>query len=112
MGKDYLHFTTDDFIADEYFQRWVRFPDKETESFWRKWIMEHPEQRDDIMKASVFINHLNFEEQVQPDTEIEASLQRSLRMIHQKENSWKSKLKNKPAIKRFVWVGFFAVLIF
>src|SRR5690348_11719301 len=99
MGKDYLHYSADDFIADEFFQRWVKFPDRETEAFWKKWIIEHPEQRDDIMKASAFINHLNFRVETPADEKIEASLNRSLQLIQEKENSWKFRFGRKSTLK-------------
>ena len=78
MEKDYLHYTMYDFIADEFFQRWANSPDKETNDFWNKWIKDHPEKRDEMMKASAFINHLSFNTEFPLQHHVEASLSRSL----------------------------------
>jgi hypothetical protein len=42
MKKDYVYFSVEDFIADEYFQQWARFPDKESNAFWNQWRTRNP----------------------------------------------------------------------
>ena len=40
-----LHgYAPEDFAADEYFVRWVKFPDAETSAFWEGWLVAHPGQ--------------------------------------------------------------------
>src|SRR4051794_2614971 len=87
MEKDYLHFTTNDFITDEFFLRWVKFPDKETNEFWNKWIAAHPLKKDSIDKAREFICTLSFNTDFPPQPNIEASLARSLELIGEFENN-------------------------
>src|SRR5688572_14485796 len=86
MEKAYLHYTVDDFIADEDFQRWVKFPEKASNAFWRKWIADHPEKRDDVMKASTFISHLEFHTSSPPRMQVEAALAKSLERIAASES--------------------------
>ena len=40
-----------DFIQDEYFIRWVKDPDEQSEKFWKMWLAKHPDKREDIMHA-------------------------------------------------------------
>lgn len=40
-----------DFIQDEYFIRWVKDPDEQSEKFWKMWLAKHPGKREDIMHA-------------------------------------------------------------
>lgn len=105
MEKEYLNFNTDDFIADEFFQRWVKFPDKETNDFWNKWILQHPEKRDEITKASAFISNLSFDTYVPDEQNVEASLSRSLSLIEEMESRGAEKQGKIRSIKKYLWVA-------
>lgn len=93
MDKAYLHFTVDEFIGDEYFQRWVRYPDRETNNFWKKWLADHPEKRDEVMKASAFISNLSFRTESPGKTQVENALSKNLQRLEEKEEG----IRNKQA---------------
>lgn len=56
----YENYNTLDFINDEYFIRWVKDPDEQSERFWKGWIVKHPEKREDIMHARHMIGDLGY----------------------------------------------------
>jgi ferric-dicitrate binding protein FerR (iron transport regulator) len=54
----YTHYQAEDFAADEFFIRWVKTPDSETEAFWQEWIQTHPAQADTIREAKELVGLL------------------------------------------------------
>ncbi|MFD2932802.1 FecR domain-containing protein [Spirosoma flavum] len=59
---NYLHFTEEDFAADEFFQRWVIEQDIESKLFWQKWLAEHPEKKPIIKRAQWLLQTISFNE--------------------------------------------------
>lgn len=47
----YNNYKTDDFIKDEYFQKWVLSPDTMTEKFWDNWLITNPDKKEEVDKA-------------------------------------------------------------
>ncbi len=60
---NYNHYSEEDFIKDEHFQKWVLTPDLETKSFWENWINEHPNKKIVIENAVRFIKLIEFGEE-------------------------------------------------
>jgi len=58
--KDYIHFSTNDFVMDEHFQSWVWNPDEKTNAFWRSWLVAHPQKADEVEEARYLLQHLTF----------------------------------------------------
>lgn len=81
MQKDYHDFTTEDFIADEWFQQWVRESNADAVQFWQDFLRNHPEKRKSIQEAYAFIQQLQFNEHKVTEKQIEASLRRNLERI-------------------------------
>ncbi|HEU4551735.1 MAG TPA: FecR domain-containing protein [Chitinophaga sp.] len=79
--KDYEHFDTNDFIADDAFLQWVKFPDAESNAFWKNWLAAHPHKQAQIMAARAFILGLQFKEDAPAPLMAAASLERSLHRI-------------------------------
>nr|WP_295863397.1 FecR domain-containing protein [uncultured Chitinophaga sp.] len=44
MNKDYRDYRMEDFLADEYFIRWVKFPDAAANAFWQQLSADVPEK--------------------------------------------------------------------
>ena len=57
----YTHFSEKDFIADEYFQKWILDSDSETRKYWENWILEHPEKKETVESAAHLILQTNFD---------------------------------------------------
>lgn len=53
--KDYRDYSVDDFIADDRFIKWVKFPDEETNDFWSGFISENPDKVPAIEHAIRFL---------------------------------------------------------
>lgn len=56
--KNYKEYSTDDFIADDSFIHWVKFPNEELESFWSEFIAENPDKLMEIEEAIRFLKLL------------------------------------------------------
>ncbi len=61
-GSDYKDYSTDDFIKDENFQRWIYSPNEESTAFWNRFIGENPTKARDVEEARRFLRLLNFDE--------------------------------------------------
>ena len=48
---DYTKYCLKDFMSDPYFRAWVKNNTTDADNFWEKWIAEHPEKKDDVLKA-------------------------------------------------------------
>lgn len=53
-----------DFICDENFKNWVKFPDMESDLFWQDFLRNNPAKRSLILQAKELILLLEFEESV------------------------------------------------
>lgn len=58
----YHQFNMEDFLNDEFFIKWVKSPDEETDHFWLKWIAEHPEKVQLIQQAKEIILMVDYKE--------------------------------------------------
>ena len=62
MSKvDYSGFSTEDFLADEYFQQWVLHPGREDDLFWQEFLRTHPHQLATVTEAKALLHGLQFE---------------------------------------------------
>lgn len=48
-------YTTDNFIKDEFFQRWVFSPDPESDVYWYNFRNEYPEKQQFMEEARIFL---------------------------------------------------------
>lgn len=53
---DYSEFDVDDFLKDENFVLWVTKPTEDRSFFWNKWISNHPDKLETILKAKEIIS--------------------------------------------------------
>lgn len=54
----YIAYSTEDFILDEYFQKWVLYPDLESNSCFTQLLELHPEKEANINEAKLILNGL------------------------------------------------------
>ncbi len=82
MFDKYSGYRTEDFVQDDYFIRWVNFPDRESELFWREYIRRFPEQAEYVRSAKQTVAALrdNIAESYAPglEEEIWGSIQVSI----------------------------------
>ncbi len=58
--KDYYHFSTNDFVMDENFRKWVWEPTEESNRQWRSWIEKNPDKSAEVETAIELLNKLRF----------------------------------------------------
>lgn len=47
----YTQYSLNDFVLDDYFIKWVKSPDPQTEAFWQNWLKDHPQKKAIIEEA-------------------------------------------------------------
>ena len=87
MNQHYLHFSVEDFIADEQFQQWVKSPDALSDKRWREWLAEHPQQKLLANLAADFILNLHFNTVTSAPGQVQHSLDRNLLRIAELEDA-------------------------
>lgn len=84
----YTDYTEEDFIIDEYFQKWILNPDEMTLNFWENWISEHPEKKEIIENAANFIRLIQFNDLEElPEKSFDVMWQNIVQERNSSENS-------------------------
>jgi len=114
MNKDYEQFTTDNFIADELFQQWVKNPNEELSLFWQQWLKVHPYKQADVNKAIIFLNSMRFQTAFPNEQEIEYALQKQLQLIEAIVDVSDHQQKKNDTPRLFLWsaAALFTALLF
>lgn len=60
----YERYSTEDFIQDDFFQRWVFSPNEERDHFWNAFLLHYPGQRENVQEAREFLLAMKFERNV------------------------------------------------
>lgn len=60
----YKDFDIEDFLMDEFFIKWVKKPNEETNHFWLKWIQSNPEKKDALLVAKEIIESMDYHDRV------------------------------------------------
>lgn len=71
--KDYYHFTVSDFVMDENFRAWVWQPTDESNLFWRSWIANHHDRREEVEEAIDLLKKLTFPDYSLTEQEISST---------------------------------------
>jgi transmembrane sensor len=58
MSKKYGKYTIEDFIADDDFIQWAKFPTEESDIFWQTYIKNEPTQALSVQKAKIAVQQL------------------------------------------------------
>lgn len=107
MPDKYTAYTTTDFIADEAFQQWVRFPDAAQTAFWNNWLLLHPNKKAEVDEAIHFLQSLHFHEDYPSQQQVESSLEKNLKNILVQEAS----IKHRSRSKRIWFAGLAAAAV-
>ncbi|MEM1135543.1 MAG: FecR domain-containing protein [Bacteroidota bacterium] len=54
----YTFYTSEDFLKDELFLRWVRQNDLEAKDFWEKWLRNNPDKKQELLTAKYIAQNL------------------------------------------------------
>lgn len=88
----YSEYSEEDFIADEYFQRWVLDSDSSMDEFWNGWLRKHPKKKQVVNNAAAFIKSIDYGESLS-DKEVDALWNN---ILEKREHS--SQGKSRPKI--------------
>ncbi|SEC73022.1 FecR family protein [Maribacter dokdonensis] len=103
----YDYYKIEDFVADEYFQKWVLNTDDMCDNFWQNWLKDSPGKLEDIEKARNFIMLLNVEENQLAEQDFNAMW----RNIIERRDVSKSQLIRSRKTKPFSYARVAAVFI-
>ncbi len=79
---EYKYFLAADFICDEYFQNWVIQPGRETDAFWKNWLLQYPEKKEILEEAKNLLLHIKFIEHLPTAEQVQHSLALTLSSIN------------------------------
>lgn len=68
--KNYHKFSSEELAQDDFFIKWVKHPDLNSETFWKDWQEVHPYKREDVKIARRLVLYLN---QMSPITDTDVS---------------------------------------
>lgn len=66
---NYLEYGVEEFVLDEYFQKWILDNDAMVASFWERWLEENPHKRQDVEGASRIVRAIQFKEEAHTEEE-------------------------------------------
>jgi transmembrane sensor len=58
MPKNYKYFTVEDFVTDDDFISWVKYPTEESIIFWDSFINNEPDKKREIDDAKLLVEQL------------------------------------------------------
>lgn len=61
--EKYKNYTTEDFLADDYFIQWLDHPDEEQQTFWADFIAKYPEQKNNVEQAKFIVGMFQHEQE-------------------------------------------------
>ena len=97
--------TTEDFILDKEFAYWVLHPNKELDSFWESFIIEHHEKKSQIMDAVLIIKSLQPIQQEVSQEKLDVIFQKVQPSGKKVIFNWNAGLKYAAAIAILISVG-------
>ncbi len=106
----YTDYSEEDFIKDEYFQKWVLDTDPMANNFWENWIKDHPNKEEMVEKARRFILLLNFDNEKLSSEDFDAMWRN---IVERREDiaSEISKHKLSTKVKSLPWLRVAAVFV-
>lgn len=109
--KNYTSYTTNDFIADDAFLKWVKHPDAVSDAWWQAWLAANPHKQQQVEEARAFLSRLQFEEQLPDDDAIAASLARNLALIEAAERPVLLEREVRSVRKLIWWAAAAAIVV-
>lgn len=100
---DYRKYTDLDFASDDYFVRWVRFPDEHNNHFWEQYIKDHPHKEEEIKRAKRLLLSINTrpaEWDEQRQISLKEKVMKNVHVENRTSNIKTIKLRNKMGLFR------------
>lgn len=90
----YSDFSIENFIMDEKFQEWVKYPIIENNFFWENWLRQNPHKEKEVRQARLIILSLDFKKSAGKDIPKELLLKKIQSSIYEED------LINSPSNRR------------
>jgi transmembrane sensor len=100
VSRDYINYTTQDFLVDEEFRSWVMKPEPKKDYFWRNLIASLPEKASSILKAKALLLAMQFN---QHDVHEEEKTQALEKILQQKRSEYFFEVIKKKAIRQYIY---------
>lgn len=95
----YTKYNKEDFLKDEYFQKWLLDPDPMVTRFWESWLERHPEKREVIEQASKIMRSIDFRRDELPEKDFDEMWMN----IIEKRGKRQGQLKTKAVCLYWQW---------
>ena len=105
----YHNFTESDFLTDEFFQSWVFSPDDETSHFWKRFISDNAGKADDISRAKLLLESIEFKEDFPSKEGVREYLNKTLAIIEKQEGE--KPVATVRSINRTWWAAAASVIV-
>lgn len=79
--KPYDTYEITDFLLDDEFVDWVKFPTRESDRSWQQWLLNHPAQATVVQDARFWITNLTVSEQLPTDRAVSNALEQTYAQI-------------------------------
>ncbi|MEZ4905259.1 MAG: FecR domain-containing protein [Spirosomataceae bacterium] len=77
---NYIEFTTEDFVLDDYFRKWVNGQLPQEDDFWENWLAEYPEKMEMIRQAEFVLKALEMEHTPIDEKRVSEKIQQILQL--------------------------------
>lgn len=111
MEKNYINYTADDFIADEFFQQWALKPNEESNRFWIEWLKKNSIKQTEVKLALSFIHHVQIKTIAPSARQVEESLEKNLSAIRLLETPKKRTAKTVSIRTRLYWLAASVIIL-
>ncbi|MCW1735497.1 FecR family protein [Anaerorudis cellulosivorans] len=68
--EKYIAYTTEEFVLDDDFMRWVLHPDEESDRFWNEFLLRYPEKKEEVEEAVYIIRSIRAVEPLVPSRKL------------------------------------------
>lgn len=100
-----------DFLKDELFVKWVRSSDAELDLYWQRWLEQHPEKRDLLLKAKAIVESFRYDNSYSmSEGNFNKVLNNLVRFNHDANFEWKER---RSAERRYpiAWAAAVALIV-
>lgn len=96
----YTNYTVEDFVKDEYFQKWILDTDEMTSNYWNNWLLKFPEKKPILEEAKKLILLISFEKEQLVKEDFDAMWEH---IIEKREVKLEETVSNKKGQRFLYW---------
>lgn len=106
---NYTEFSTEDFVLDDYFRKWVNGQLPQEDDFWEDWLRQHPEKSQTISQAKFVLKALEMEHTPIHENKVAEKIQQILQLTEPKIFIEKPSFYQKHWLKIAASIAFLSV---